>query len=130
MINYNIKISLWRRFAQSKIMMPLIALVVLLLYNLIFTKHFFAIEIKEGHLYGNLIDIIKRATPIMLISIGLTLVIATKGIDISVGSVVAISASTVAVLIGGNLVMKNGVEVTRLVGVQPEHYYIKLFNQH
>lgn len=68
-------------------------------------------EIEGGHLYGNLIDIIKRATPIMLISIGLTLVIATKGIDISVGSVVAISASTVAVLIGGNLVMQNGVQV-------------------
>ena len=103
--------NLWKKFTQSKIMMPLIALAVLLLYNLIFTKNFFAIEIKEGHLYGNLIDIIKRATPIMLISIGLTLVIATKGIDISVGSVVAISASTVAVLIGGNLIMKDGVQV-------------------
>jgi simple sugar transport system permease protein len=39
----------------------------------------------------------------MLLAIGLTLVIATKGIDISVGSVVAISAGTVAVLIGGDL---------------------------
>ena len=107
----NNKVNLLKRFSQSKIMMPLLALAVLLLYNLIFTKNFFAIEIKDGHLYGNLIDIIKRATPIMLISIGLTLVIATKGIDISVGSVVAISASTVAVLIGGNLVMQNGVEV-------------------
>src|SRR5208337_235930 len=35
--------------------------------------------------------------------IGMTLVIATKGIDISVGSVVAISAGTVAILIGGDL---------------------------
>lgn len=110
MINNN-KISLWKRFTHSKIITPLLALVVLLLYNLFFTKNFFAMEIKEGHLYGNLIDIIKGATPIMLIAIGLTLVIATKGIDISVGSVVAISASTVAVLIGGNLVMKDGVQV-------------------
>ena len=28
------------------------------------------------------------------------------------------------------ILMKNGVEITRLVGIQPENYYIKLFNQH
>jgi galactofuranose transport system permease protein len=105
------KISIWRRFASSKIIMPLITMAILLLYNLLFTKGFYAMEIKEGHLYGNLIDILKGATPIMLLAIGLTLVIATKGIDLSVGSIVAISASFVAILIGGDLVMKNGVQV-------------------
>jgi ribose/xylose/arabinose/galactoside ABC-type transport system permease subunit len=105
------KISIWKRITASKILMPVLALAVLLLYNLIFTKNFFAMEIKDGHLFGNLIDIVKGATPIMLLAIGLTLVIATKGIDISVGSVVAIAASTIAVMIGGNLVMKNGVQV-------------------
>jgi simple sugar transport system permease protein len=39
----------------------------------------------------------------MLLSIGMTLVIATHGIDISVGSVVAVSAGAVAILIGGDL---------------------------
>jgi simple sugar transport system permease protein len=39
----------------------------------------------------------------MILAIGLTLVIATHGIDISVGSVVAISAGVVAMLIGGDL---------------------------
>ncbi len=39
----------------------------------------------------------------MLLAIGMTLVIATQGIDISVGSVVAISAGVVAMLIGGDL---------------------------
>ncbi|HBE78439.1 MAG TPA: sugar ABC transporter permease [Firmicutes bacterium] len=105
------KISLWKRFAGSKIIIPLVTLALLLLYNLIFTKNFFVVEIRDGHLYGNLIDILKGAAPIMLISIGLTLVIATKGIDISVGSVVAISAATVAFMIGGDLIMKNGVQV-------------------
>ena len=46
----------------------------------------------------------------MLISIGLTLVIATSGIDISVGAVVAISGALVAMLIGGTLVLKGGVQ--------------------
>jgi simple sugar transport system permease protein len=74
-----------------------------LLFNLFFTPHFFRLEIKEGHLFGNLIDILKNGAPIMLLSIGMTLVIATHGIDISVGSVVAVSAGAVAILIGGDL---------------------------
>lgn len=88
---------------RSKLLWPLVALGFLLLFNLFFTPNFFRIEIKEGHFYGNLIDIIKNAAPIMLLAIGLTLVIATKGIDISVGSVVAISAGMAAILIGGDL---------------------------
>ena len=92
----------WTSLKRSKIVWPLIALGVLLLFNLFFTPHFFRMEIKEGHLYGNLIDILKNGAPIMLLSIGMTLVIATHGIDISVGSVVAMSAGAVAILIGGD----------------------------
>ena len=92
-----------RSLNRSKILWPLVALGTLLLFNLFFTPHFFQVEIKDGHLYGNLIDILKNAAPIMLLAIGLTLVIATHGIDISVGSVVAISAGVVAILIGGDL---------------------------
>ena len=87
---------------RSKLMWPLVALAMLLLFNLFFTGNFFKIEIKDGHLYGSLIDILKNSAPIMLLAIGLTLVIATKGIDISVGAVVAISAGVVAVMIGGD----------------------------
>src|SRR5512142_2180063 len=88
---------------NRKLIWPLAALGCLLLFNFFFTPHFFSMEVKDGHLYGNLIDILKNAAPIMIIAIGLTLVIATKGIDISVGSVVAISAGMVAILLGGDL---------------------------
>lgn len=88
---------------RKKIFWPLAALAVLLAFNLFFTPNFFRMEIKDSHLYGNLIDIIKNSAPIMLLAIGLTLVIATHGIDISVGSIVAISAGVVAMLIGGDL---------------------------
>ena len=93
----------WRSLGRSKLLWPLAALGVLLLFNLLFTPHFFRLEIKQGHLYGNLIDILKNGAPIMLLAIGMTLVIATHGIDISVGSVVAISSGVVALLIGGDL---------------------------
>jgi galactofuranose transport system permease protein len=88
---------------RSKLVWPLAALGCLLIFNFFFTPNFFRMEVKEGHFYGNLIDILKNAAPIMLLAIGLTLVIATKGIDISVGSVVAISAGVVAILLGGDL---------------------------
>ncbi len=92
-----------REASKSMILWSLVALGCLFVFNLFFTPNFFSLEIKEGHLYGNLIDILKNGAPIMLLAIGMTLVIATRGIDISVGSVVAISAGTVAILLGGDL---------------------------
>jgi simple sugar transport system permease protein len=80
---------------------PLAALAVLLLIDLLTIPGFFALTIKDGHLYGSLIDIVNRAAPLMLAAIGMTLVIATRGIDISVGAVVALSGTVAAMLIGG-----------------------------
>lgn len=104
--------EVWRKFSKSKLFTPLLILALIFLYNLIFTENFFVIEVRDGHLYGNLIDILKRSAPIMLIATGLTLVIATSGIDISVGSVVAISCAVTAFLIGGDLVIVNGAVVS------------------
>jgi ribose/xylose/arabinose/galactoside ABC-type transport system permease subunit len=83
----------------SSLLWPLITLAVILVFNFIFTKGFFNIEIKNGHLFGSVIDIVKRAVPVMIISIGMTMVIATKGIDISVGSIIAISGAIAAIII-------------------------------
>ena len=97
-----------------RIFWPLATLTLLLLFNLATNPHFFSITIRDGHLYGSLIDILNRAAPLMIISMGLTLVIATHGIDISVGAVVAISAAVAATLIGGQLVISGGMQdVTR-----------------
>jgi len=89
-----------KKITNLKIFWPLIALFIVLLYNFIFIKGFFDISIKNGHFYGRPIDLIKNATPLILISMGMTMVIATKGIDISVGSVCAISGAVAAKLIG------------------------------
>jgi ribose/xylose/arabinose/galactoside ABC-type transport system permease subunit len=83
-------------------------LVLLLAWNLIASPNFFAISVRDGHLYGSIIDILNRASPLMIIAMGLTLVIATHGIDISVGAVVAISGAVAAALIGGQLVLSGG----------------------
>ncbi|MFI5385530.1 MAG: ABC transporter permease [Fimbriimonadales bacterium] len=70
-----------------------------LLFNLFFTPGFFHVEIKDGHFYGSLIDIVNRAAPVALLSLGMTLVIATGGIDLSVGAVMAISGAVAGCLI-------------------------------
>jgi simple sugar transport system permease protein len=87
---------------------PIAILVLLLAYNLIRDPGFFAISILDGHLYGSLIDILHAGSKLMIIAMGLTLVVATRGIDISVGAVVAISGAVAAALIGGELVMSGG----------------------
>jgi galactofuranose transport system permease protein len=83
------------------LMRPLAALAVLLLIDLIFIPGFFQLTVRDGHLYGSLVDILNRAAPLMLAALGMTLVIATRGIDISVGAVVALSGTVAAMLIGG-----------------------------
>ncbi len=83
---------------------PLLALGIILLYAFIFTPGFFHISIKNGHLAGSLIDILKRASPRLIVALGMTVVIATWGIDVSVGSVAAIAGALAALVIrGGNI---------------------------
>jgi galactofuranose transport system permease protein len=78
---------------------PLAALVMLLLFNLVFTRGFFHVEVRDGRLYGLVIDILNRGAPLVLLTLGMTLVIATGGVDLSVGAVMALAGVFVACLI-------------------------------
>ncbi|WP_323914531.1 galactofuranose ABC transporter, ATP-binding protein YtfT [Aeromonas caviae] len=77
------------------------ALVCVLLINALVADNFFAIHIQDGRLFGSLIDILNRCAPVALLSLGMTLVIATGGIDLSVGAVMAINGATMASLATG-----------------------------
>ncbi|MEV4168846.1 ABC transporter permease [Nonomuraea sp. NPDC049709] len=78
---------------MRRLLWPLVVLALLLALNVFFTPSFFSIQVRDGHLYGSLIDILRFGAPLILVSLGMTLVIATGGIDLSVGSVVAISGA-------------------------------------
>jgi simple sugar transport system permease protein len=83
-----------------KLVWPAAALGLLLLFNFIFTKQFFRLEVAEGgYLTGTLIDILKNGSIVMLLSLGMTLVIATGGVDLSVGAIMAISGAIAATLV-------------------------------
>jgi ribose/xylose/arabinose/galactoside ABC-type transport system permease subunit len=60
---------------------------------------FFHLRLIDGRLFGSLIDVLDRGAPVALLSLGMTLVIATRGIDLSVGAVMAISGAVAATLV-------------------------------
>lgn len=77
----------------SPLLWPALALIALLVVNVILTPSFLTLRVQDGHLFGSLIDILRNGAPTMLIALGMTLVIASRGIDLSVGAVVAISGA-------------------------------------
>lgn len=72
-----------------------VAIMLLLAINLIKSPGYLAISVNpaNGALVGNLIDILRVSAPIIMISVGMALVIATRGIDLSVGSVMVVSGA-------------------------------------
>lgn len=91
------KLKSW--FTGQSLFWPVAGLAALLLFNLIFSSGFFHLEIRDGALYGTLVDILNQGSKVMLLSIGMTLVIATGGVDLSVGSIMAIAGAVAALLI-------------------------------
>lgn len=81
------------RLASSSLFWPAAALIALLAFNVVLTPSFLSIRLESGHLYGSLIDILRNGAPMMLVAVGMTLVIAARGIDLSVGAVVSISGA-------------------------------------
>jgi galactofuranose transport system permease protein len=74
------------------------ALVVILLVDRAVSPQFFDLRLQDGRLFGSLIDVLNRGAPVTLLSLGMVLVIATRGIDLSVGAVMAIAGAIAASL--------------------------------
>jgi simple sugar transport system permease protein len=88
----------WRKVTESRLFFPFIALAFILLFDLIFAPRFFNITSRDGNLYGSLIDVLRNGSTVILLAIGMTLVIATGGVDLSVGAVMAIASSVAALM--------------------------------
>ncbi|MEW2476441.1 ABC transporter permease [Micromonospora gifhornensis] len=129
-----------RSMASHRLFWPVAVLVVMLAVNTIYRPGFLAVEVNNGHLYGTPIDILRLSAPLILVGLGMTLVISTGGIDLSVGSICAISGAiaclhisqapdqnslvtvftALAMALGAALVLGawNGVLVS-VIGIQP-----------
>ena len=77
----------------------LTALVLLLLLNWFIFPPFFNVSLVDGRLTGSVIDVLNRAAPVALLALGMAAVIATRGIDLSVGAVMAIAGAVAASLV-------------------------------
>jgi ribose/xylose/arabinose/galactoside ABC-type transport system permease subunit len=89
--------------SRNRYFWPLAALVLILLANLLLSPSFFHLELRDGRLYGSIIDVLNRSAPVALLAIGMSLVIATGGIDLSVGAVIAISGAVCANLLNSGV---------------------------
>jgi len=100
------------------------AVLALLLFNILFTPNFLDV--------GNFRTQLVQVTPIVIVSLGMALVIGTEGIDLSVGSVMALAAAVVVLYLGygalpaiamallaGAVVGAAGGSLVAYVGVQP-----------
>ena len=101
-----------------------VALALLVVFNLAFTANFATV--------GNLRLQLVQVVPVAIVALGMALVIGTEGIDLSVGSIMAIAAALVplylgygpwvaigiALLAGGAVGLVNG-GLVAFVGVQP-----------
>lgn len=76
----------------------ILALIVILAVDRVVSPQFFDLRLQDGRLFGSLIDVLNRGTPVALLSLGMVLVIATRGIDLSVGAVMAICGAIAASL--------------------------------
>ena len=87
-------------FPLSRLINPqLIALLGVLALNWLLFPGFFKVTWQDGRLFGSVIDVLNRGAPVAILAIGMTAVIATKGVDLSVGAVMAVAGAVAATLV-------------------------------
>lgn len=88
-----------RTAVKNRLFWPSAALAALIIVNAIANPRFAKITVRDGQLYGALIDILRNSAPLMLVALGMTIVIATRGIDLSVGAIMAVSGAVALTII-------------------------------
>ncbi|WP_194396535.1 ABC transporter permease [Microbacterium atlanticum] len=88
-----------RAIMKHRLFWPAAALVILIAVNAIARPQFILVTLRDGELYGALIDILRNSAPLMLVALGMTIVIATRGIDLSVGAIMAVSGAVALTII-------------------------------
>ncbi len=88
-----------KRLVTHRLFWPIVALLALIALNAIVRPQFISVTVRDGQLYGALIDILRNSAPLMLVALGMTIVIATRGIDLSVGAIMAVSGAVALTII-------------------------------
>jgi galactofuranose transport system permease protein len=99
--------SIWGKLTENRLFLPIVVLALILIFDFFFIPGFFSLQFQDGHLYGSLIDILRNSVPTVILSMGMTLVIATGGVDLSVGAIMAISSSVACILLNPSIIGMN-----------------------
>lgn len=91
-----------KKLFSHRLVWPIAALLLLIVINTVSRPSFLSITLQNGELYGSLIDILRNSAPLMLVALGMTIVIATRGIDLSVGAIMAVSGAVSLTVIEGS----------------------------
>jgi len=108
-----------KKLVTHRLFWPVMALLALIVVNTIARPQFISVTVRDGELYGALIDILRNSAPLMLVALGMTVVIATRGIDLSVGAIMAVSGAVALTIIDTSGDPGSGatVAVALLVGI-------------
>lgn len=115
--------SLFKRLTRHQMFIPLAALTLLVLFNLIADPSFFAVSLKENSLgnpvlSGNLISVLDNASELVILAIGMTLVTASSGgQDISVGAAMAIAGSVILRMVCGGQITADTLHMPLILAV-------------
>ena len=98
-----------KKLTQKRLFLPIFSMILVMFINVIYDiacgnmpLQFFVITIKNGVLYGRLIDVLNRGSEIAILAIGMTLVVSSSaGTDISVGSVMSLYAGVCCMILAG-----------------------------
>ena len=88
-----------KKLMSHRLFWPIVALIALIALNAIVRPQFISVTVRDGELYGALIDILRNSASLMLVALGMTIVIATRGIDLSVGAIMAVSGAVALTII-------------------------------
>src|SRR4051812_50156880 len=107
------------RLMQHRLFWPTTCLLALIALNTIVRPQFIKVTLRDGELHGALVDILRQSAPLMLVALGMTVVIATRGIDLSVGAVMAVTGGVTPTMVDGAADPGSGRPLLVAIGAGP-----------
>lgn len=100
--------SALKKLTSMRLFLPLVCLVIIIVVAAVTIPDFLSVSLRNGVPYGYPVDVINRASELVILAVGMTLVTAASGgQDISVGAVMAVAAAVCCQILSGGEVSVN-----------------------